>query len=191
MKKFLVTIAVLGFGFSAQADHHYEVQISSAVGGVLGDIGSAGGTSGGIQFNDDEFGDDDNNPWSLGAEVYKSMTENIQVGGLLNFGDSDTDFAEFHYTVGLMGRYNLDTELRDSMYFGLGVIFSDFGIEDSESNSDPDTTRFAILASVGKRYALSDTITYTPNITVEFGVGGDFDEGTRVSVNLLSFSGFM
>lgn len=181
MKKFLVTIAVLGFGFSAQADHHKEIQINGTMGGAPGAL--AGGTSGGIQLNDDDTSPtgESNNPWSIGAQVYKSMTDKFQLGGLINISDADTANSDTAFRIGILGRYNLDTELRDSMFFDGGVSYGDLG----------DSDNIALHLGFGKRYALSDNITYTPNLAVTMNVGGDIDEGTQITFNLLSFSGFM
>ncbi|MGH1467774.1 MAG: outer membrane beta-barrel protein [Bdellovibrionales bacterium] len=184
MKKVLVTIALLGFGFSAHADRGMELQISAGVAGVNGTSG-IGGTAGGIQINDEDTGD--NSPWGLSGEVYKSMNDNMQVGGLLALSDADSTGMEMSYTLGVLGRYNFDTDLRNSMFVGAGLTYADLGVDGT------DSTRMSLLLSFGKRYALSDTITYTPNITFEMGMGGDtgFDEGNRIAINLLSFSGFM
>jgi opacity protein-like surface antigen len=182
MKKFLVTIAVLGFAFSAQAegDHMYEVQIN---GGFGGGLTSVGGTSGGFNINDEDTGD--NSPWSLGAEVYKTMGSNMQVGGILTFGDRDNAGSELGYTLGVVGRYNFDTDYTQSMFAGLGLAYSDLGVD------GVDSTRIALLLQFGKRFMLSEHLTWTPNVALNMGIGGDLDEGTSIAINLISFSGFM
>lgn len=180
MKKFLVTIALLGFGFSAHADHNMEIQIN----------GGFAGTAGGVTINDDKRGD--NTPWNLGAEVYKTMSDNFQFGGTIRLFDNDTTVlgqavTELGYTVGVLGRYNFSADHADSMFAGFGLTYSDLGIKGT------DSTRISLHAQFGKRYALSDNITYTPNVAIDFAMGGDtgFDEGTSIAVNFLSFSGFM
>ena len=177
MKKLLIALAAFGFASTASADN-MEVQISSPV-------PTLGGTSGGIMINDEDAGD--NTSYSLQGEVYYSLNENIQVGGMLGFGDQDTAGTELFYNLGVAARYNLDTELRDSMFFGLGLNYSDAG------NEAVDSTSIALFIQAGKRYALSDSLTYTPNVTYAMAVGGDdgYDEGSTIAINILSFSGFM
>lgn len=175
MKKVLVTIALLGFGFSAQADHMYEIQIN----------GGFGGTGGGIAINDEDNGD--NSPWNLGAEVYKTMGENLQIGGILALANEDqTGNDDTTFTLGVLGRYNFDADHRNSMFAGGGLTFNDIGTGDY----------IGLHIQFGKRYALSDTITYTPNISYATAVSGETDagndiEGSTIMINLLSFSGFM
>jgi len=178
VKKLLIAIIAFGFASTASANN-LEVQISSNNGGIVG------GTSGGLNVNSEELGD--NSPWGLQGEAYYGVNENIQVGGMLAFGDRDATGAELGYTLGVAARYNLDTELRDSIYFGVGVAFIENGLEDI------DSTSIGAFVTAGKRFALSDNLTYTPNVTYTTLVGGDdgFDEGSVISVNLLSFSGFM
>jgi len=183
MKKVLVTIALLGFGFSAQADHNYEIQINGGTTGMAG-LGAQGGTAGTVTINDDKVGD--NTPWSLGAEVYKSMGENLQVGGLLSLADTDTTGSDTTFALGVVARYNFDADHRNSMFAGGGLTFNDIGTGDF----------IGLHLQFGKRYALSDTITYTPNVTYTTAVSGEFDgggdiEGSSIVINLLSFSGFM
>ncbi len=168
MKKFLVTVALLGFGFNASADRGLEVQIN----------GGFNGTAGAITINDKDTGD--NTPWSLGAEVYKTMGEKLQIGGLLNISDDDNG-GDTMFTLGFGARFNFDSELRNAMFVGGGLAYSDFGAAD----------QISLGLSFGKRYALSDNVTYTPNVSVRMAVGGDLDKGTAIVLNLLSFSGFM
>ncbi len=174
MKKVLVTIALLGFGFSANADRGMELQIN----------GGFAGTAGQVQMNDDDRGD--NTPWSLGGEIYKSMNDNVQIGGILGLSDSDTTGSDTNITLGVAGRYNFDADLRNSMFVGAALTYTDAG----------DADMMNVNIQFGKRYALSDTITYTPNIAYNTTVSGDDGagndiEGSTISINLLSFSGFM
>jgi len=176
MKKFLVTIAVLGFGFSAQAagDHMYEIQIN---GGFLG-------TSGQIEMNDEDWNGGaagaDNTPWSVGAEVYKTMGEKLQIGGGLRVSDNDNG-GDTIFTLAALSRYNFDSDFHNSMFAGLGFSYTDLGPGDS----------MALHLQFGKRYSLSENITYTPNLEITTRVAGDADEGMQIAINLLSFSGFM
>lgn len=177
MKKVLVVIALMGFGFSASADHTYEIQIN----------GGLGGTAGSITLNDDDTSPtgESNTPWSLGAEVYKTMGENMQFGGILQISDADNG-GDTAFTLGALGRYNFDADHRNSMFAGGGLTFSDMG----------DTDFIALHLQFGKRYALSDTITYTPNISYRTAISGEDAagndvEGSVITINLLSFSGFM
>lgn len=172
MKKFLVTIAVLGLSFAAHADKGLEVQISNGFAGTAGDI----------TMSDKDFtGGDSNTSWNLGGEVYKSINDNIQIGGILGVADAGCDACDTSFAIGVAGRYNFDSELRDSMFAGLGVSMAD----DGTNNSIRAHIQF------GKRMAMSDTITWTPNLTYMMRVGGDIDEGSQIVINLLSFSGFM
>lgn len=172
MKKFLVTIALLGFGFNASADRGLEVQIN----------GGFGNTGGAVSITDKDWnGGASNTSWGLGAEVYKSMSDKLQLGGVLALADSGISGADMAITLGAGVRFNFDTDLRNSMFAGGMLVYNDYGSTDSIS----------LNANFGKRYALSDSITYTPNVTVSMRVGGDRDEGTSIMINLISFSGFM
>jgi len=182
MKKFLVTIAVLGFAFSAQADvdHMHEVQIN---GGFGGGLTSVGGTQASVNINDSDL--EDNSPWYVGAEVYKTMGSNMQLGGIISLGDRDTTGSELGYTLGVVGRYNFDTDFSQSMFAGAGISYADLGVDGVDSN------RIALLLQFGKRFMISDQLTWTPNVALNMGIGGDLDEGTSIAINLISFSGFM
>lgn len=171
MKKLLIAIIAFGFASTASAAD-LEIQISNSVAGTAGAVNIA------IPDEGDTI-----TSYGLQGEVYYGINENIQIGGLLGFSSSTADGDELGYNIGLMGRYNLDTELRDSMFFGLGVKYMDTGFDNG--------TRVELAVQAGKRFALSDTLTYTPNVTIALGVAGDNDSGTAVVLNLLSFSGFM
>lgn len=159
---------VMSLGFVATANAAYEIQIN----------GSFLGTAGGIEMSDD--GTDDATDYGLGAEVYFGMSENLQVGGLFAYMDGDS-FTDAQIQLGALVRYNLDAELRNSIFINGGLGYTDFGPGDS----------IGLLVGAGKRFAISETLTWTPNISVTLNVGGDLDEGHTIALNLLSFSGFM
>lgn len=180
MKKLLIAFIAFGFTSTASANN-LEVQISSPAPGF-------GGTNGGVFIQDDGNDlTDDTTSFNLQGEVYYSVTDNIQVGGMLGFGDQDQTGLELNYNLGVAARYNLDTDFRDSMFFGVGLAYSELGVEAF------DSTRISLLVQAGKRFALSDHLTYTPNVTYAMAVSGDdgFDEGSTIAINILSFSGFM
>lgn len=173
MKKLLIAIIAFGFASTASAAD-LEVQISNSVSGTSSDV------SIGIPDEGDTL-----TTYGLQSEVYYGLNENIQIGGHLGFAGSSADDSNFGYSIGVFGRYNLDTELRDSMFFGLGVVYGDNG-------SDGDfATTVQLAVQAGKRFALSDNLTYTPNVTFLANVAGDNDSGSAVVLNLISFSGFM
>ena len=154
MKKFLVGIVLVGFGFTAHADH-YEVQVN----------GGFGGTAGSLTLNDDDTSPmgDSNTPWNIGAEVYRKAGSHFQYGGLINVGDTDTTNSDTTFTIGALGRYNFNGDFTKSFFVGAGVSYADQGDDD----------RIALHLGVGKRIALSDNLTYTPNISAQIGIGGD------------------
>lgn len=160
--------------FAATANAALEVQINSS---VLG-------TAGGITLEDD--GTNDRTILGFGAEVYTPLSENLQVGGVLAYNDQDIPNVDASISLGAMVRYNLTTELRDAVFVGGGIIYNDNGSSDG----------IDLALQVGKRYALSESITWTPNVTVQIpvsgeGPGGADREGHRIAINLLSFSGFL
>ena len=175
MRKFLIALAMFGFASTAFANN-LEVQISG---------NPAGGTGGSFVINSEELGD--NTYWEFKGEVYYSINDNIQVGSVLGFQNDDSDGFELGYTLGTVFRYNLNPELTNSVWFGAGLNYTEFGVE------DVDSTSIEVFIQAGKRFALSDNFTYTPNFTYNTRVSGDdgYDEGYRVSINLISFSGFM
>jgi len=168
MKKIILSLIVLGFTSAASAS--LEVQISS---GSLVDTGAV------VQIIDN--GTTSDTTWGLGAEVYKSMNDNIQIGGVVSLVDFGEETA---YSFGVRVRYNLDSDLRDSMWLGGGLSYSNM-------TGDGDNSRIALNLQFGKRYALSDSLTYTPNVSFDINVAGDVDEGHLIGINLISFSGFM
>lgn len=163
--------AVLVSLFAVSANAGYEIQISN----------SHIGTGADITMTDPGFGGDNVTSFGLNAEVYFGMSEQLQVGGGFLYADSGVDGADA--TLGLAGlvRYNLASELRTAIFVGAGVSWVDFGDADS----------IAIHAQAGKRFAISDTLTWTPNLEVRFAMAGDIDEGSTIALNLVSFSGFM
>lgn len=173
LKNVLALIVTLGFSASAMAG--IELQISSG-NGPMG-MG-AGGTSGGLYMTDD--GSDSSTDWSLAAEAYWGMSDNLQVGGMLSLTDLEVA-SDMIMSLGVAARYNLDSELRNSIFVGGGVVYTDFGPGDS----------IGVLLQAGKRFALSDTITWTPNVSLLLNVAGDIDEGHVLAFNILSFSGFL
>lgn len=187
MKKLLIALVAFGFVSTASANN-LEIQISSAAPGS-GLAPAFGGTTGGVYIGDEDMpgATDDSTSYNLQGEVYYMVTENIQVGGMLGFGDRDITGTELMYNLGVAARYNLDTDFRDSMFFGVGLAYSELGVE------PVDSTRISAFIQAGKRFALSDHLTYTPNVTYALGVGGDenYDEGSTIAINILSFSGFM
>ncbi|MCO5114491.1 MAG: hypothetical protein M9899_09995 [Bdellovibrionaceae bacterium] len=166
LKNVLALIVTLGFSASAFAG--IEIQIN----------GSGLGTSGGFEMWDN--GATDGTDWSLSGEAYWGLSDNLQVGGMLALADGDS-MADMAMSLGVAARYNLDSELRNSIFVGGGVIYTDFGPGDS----------IGVMVQAGKRFAISDTLTWTPNLTVVLNVAGDIDEGHVIALNLLSFSGFL
>jgi hypothetical protein len=168
MKKFLVTLAVMGFGLAAHAEG-LEIQISN----------SFIGTGANVTISDEDNADATS--FGINAQVYKSLTDTFQIGGGLTVADSGQDGSDTVFGVALLGRYNFDSELRNAMFAGAGVSYTDFGPGDT----------IKLHLEFGKRYALSDTITWTPNLAVIMDMAGDDDEGMDIVLNLISFSGMM
>lgn len=169
-----VLALIVSLGFSATAFAGIELQIS----GNGGPMSAGGGTNGGLYMWD--AGAADGTDWGLSGEAYWGMSDNLQVGGLLTLADGDT-MPDMLMSLGVAARYNLDSELRNSIYVTGGVVYTDFGNADS----------IGVMVGAGKRFALSDTITWTPNLTLTLNVAGDLDEGHTIALNLLSFSGFL
>ena len=172
LKNVLALIVTLGFSASAFAG--IEVQIS----GNGGPMSAGGGTGGGFYMWDN--GATDGTDWGLAGEAYWGLSDNLQVGGMLALADGDS-YSDMLMSLGVAARYNLDSELRNSIFLGAGVTYTDFGPGDS----------IGVMVQAGKRFALSDTLTWTPNLSVVLNVAGDLDEGHTIALNLLSFSGFL
>lgn len=168
---------IVSLSFSASAFAAIEIQFTPGAVGPMG-LSSAGGTSGGIQMIDD--GTDSATNWGFTGEGYYGLDDKLQVGGMLSLVDID-GASDMMMSLGVMARYNLDSELRNAIYLTGGVLYSDFGPADS----------IGVLVGAGKRFALSDTITWTPNVTVLLNVAGDVDKGHSINLNVLSFSGFL
>lgn len=167
LKSMLSLLVVVGFAVSANAAPK-EIQIN----------GSHLGTTAAITMEDD--GTNDATDYGFGVQVYFGMSENLQIGALVGYQDGDS-FTDAAMMLGALARYNLTTELRDAVFVEGGVRYMDAGSAD----------QISVLLGVGKRYALSETITWTPNVSLALHVGGDADEGHSIALNLLSFSGFM
>lgn len=183
LKSMLSLLVVVGFAVSANAAPK-EIQINGSYGAPAIPGGPTSGTNASIGMNDD--GSDSSTSIGLGAEVYFGMSDQLQVGALVGYTTSEFGVAEVDtMSLGALVRYNLSSELRDSVFVGGGVRYMDMDMGGTSADN------IALLLSVGKRYALSETITWTPNVTVALNIGGDLDEGHNINLNLLSFSGFM
>ncbi len=167
---------LMGLSFVATAHAGYELQINGSFGSALAGVGS--GTEAAVILNDN--GTTDSTDYGLGAEIYFGMSEQLQIGGLFGYADGDS-FADAALAIGGLVRYNLASEMRDSIFVGGGVRYIDFGAADN----------IAVLLTAGKRFAISETLTWTPNLSVALNVAGDLDEGHSIVLNLISFSGFM
>lgn len=173
LKSILVLLATVSFVATANASK--EIQISQ----------SNLGTGANITLNDD--GNDDTTSFGVNAEVYFGMSEQLQIGGGISYADSGVDGDDASLGLAALVRYNLGAEMRDSVFVGGGLSYFDFG---------NDADRIAVHAQVGKRYAISETLTWTPNVTLVLPVGGESapgvdQEGFNLAINLISFSGFM
>ena len=172
MRKLLIIIA-LGFTTTVFAQN-MEVQIS-------GDKG----TGSALVINSRDVGD--NSPWGLRAETYYSLDDNIQVGGIFGFGDKDTGVSELNFTLGVAARYNLNSDLANSFWAGVGVTLQD------EGQADFDSRKVSAFVQAGKRFAVSGSLVYSPNVIFTTSFAGDdgFDSGSVFTLNLISFSGFL
>ncbi len=162
---------LMGLSFAVSANAAYEIQISN----------SFLGTGANISMNDPGFGGDTTTSFGVTGEVYFGMSETLQIGGVFSYADTGVSGADAALGLGALVRYNFAPELRDSMFVGGGLSYADLGAAD----------QINLHASIGKRYAISETLTWTPNVAVRFAVGGDIDEGSTIALNLISFSGFM
>lgn len=174
MKTVSYLTAFLVLLFSTQGYASFEVQINSSILGTNGEI---------VREN---LGDDNRMSYGLGAEVYTLYSENVQFGGVLAFKDVDTDGTKPSYTVGALARYNVLPELKSSVFVGGGLVYID----------EEGGEGFNVILQGGKRFEISNTITWTPNLTVGLPISGSNREGRsregyRIAVNLLSFSGFL
>ncbi len=173
-KGILATLMILSFGFSSFAT--YEIQINGTY--ALPLVGTSGGTGAGILIsNTDGL---DSTDLTLAGEVYMDYTSQLQFGGLFLFSDQEI-LAESVFGFGALARYNLETDLRNSIFVGGGLRYIDF-VNDSN---------FALLLSAGKRFPISNTLTWTPNATLALNFAGDIDSGSFLALNFISFSGFM
>lgn len=171
-----IVAVLMGLSFAATANAAYEIQISN----------SFGGTGASIDLVDKGGDTDSYIDYGVSGELYLTMSEQLQVGGIVGFAGTDrkgpnNKTVDDSITIGALMRYNLSTEMRDSLFVGGGIAYNDFGDGDS----------IGILLSAGKRFALSDSLTWTPNVSININVAGDEDEGSLISLNLISFSGFM
>ncbi len=166
---------IVSLGFVATSHATKEIQFNGSYADAKG---ATGGTRAAISLGDD--GTEDKTDYGFSVEAYHSLSEVLQVGGLLGYADGDS-FQEAAIAIGALVRYNLDADLRNSIFVGGGIRYADFGPGDN----------IAILASVGKRFAMSETITWTPNVAIALNVAGDLDNGHNINLNILSFSGFL
>jgi hypothetical protein len=181
MLKSILSLVVVALAANANAAQK-EIQISQSM-----DSGvpfATSGTRAGINLNDD--GTDSTTSYGFQGEVYFGMSDALQVGGILGYSDSGASGADALMTIGAAVRYNLSSELREAMFVGGGIVYSSAG----------DFNRMNLNLQAGKRIALSETITWTPNVTIALPMSGDNGsgvdpEGYTVSLNILSFSGFM
>lgn len=172
LKSILVLLASVSFVATAHASK--EIQISQ----------SNLGTGANITLNDN--GTDDATSFGVNAEVYFGMSEQLQIGGGFLYADSGVDGTDATLGLAALVRYNLGAEMRDSVFVGGGLSYIDAG----------DADQINLHLQVGKRYAISETLTWTPNVTIILPVSGEDAagndvEGHTIALNLISFSGFM
>jgi hypothetical protein len=173
MLKSILSLVVVALAANANAAQK-EIQITQ----------SMTGTNAAINMNDD--GNDSTTSFGFQGEVYFGMSDALQVGGILGYADSGVSGADAMMTIGAAVRYNLSSELREAMFVGGGIVYSSAG----------DFNQMNLALQAGKRIALSETITWTPNITFSLPISGDDGagndpEGYNIALNILSFSGFM
>lgn len=185
MLKSIFTVIVFMGGMTTAAHAQFEIQAMGSYGSLMGATGGAGvstPTSGQIDINNvDGFGSTN---ISLGTETYYKINDKLQVGGILGFTDLSGDLYDGNMlSIGALARFNLDQDFASS-------IFIQGGIRYMKINMGGDGDNVALLAGVGKRIAISENVSWTPNLTLALNVAGDVDKGTSVTFNFVSVSFF-
>lgn len=124
----------------------------------------------------------------------KQLEQNKRIQIYLNLGlsyfstDSDTSWGS-SFLIGAGAFYNLDEDLRNSIFFGAGL-----GINESKSKSVNSTTRNQINLQFGKRFQLSniglDEVCFSPSIGWTRSTTSDFTE-TDLNIIPISFNFFL
>jgi len=176
MRILILTVAALSFSVNSYA-RDYEVQINGSIGSAGGSFSSGTDASVGVVDN----GNDSNTSWNLGADIYTPVNPRLQVGGTFQIEDSGAVNCKTSFQIGAQARYNFDTDFMNSVFIDIGLSHVDIG----------DFNWITLNVGVGKRFAITESIAWTPNIQYSNPVVGDRTEGYSLIFNLVSFSGFV
>lgn len=146
------------------ADFEYELQTAFTRGGIESTkVGGETSTIIGAQ-----------------ASVTKVIKNNIQAGAEAQFYNASGGGGSSYFEVMGIGIYNLDNNLKESLYAkaGLGMI----NVVNSDSKNE---SKLAILVGGGKRIPLMEKVAYTPEVRITL-----VDGTTRFQILALNFSLF-
>jgi|GEM_PF-1782660 len=176
MNFFILSVCALGFSTTSYATD-FEVQINGSIGSAGGSFSSGTDASVGVVDN----GVSEDTSWNLGADIFTPLTARMQIGGTFQLEDSGVANTKTAFQLGGQARYNFHTDTMNAPFVDLGLSYIDIGTLDWVS----------LNVGFGKRFAITESIAWTPNIQYSTPVTGDRDEGYSLIFNLVSFSGFL
>jgi hypothetical protein len=176
MKFFILALCTLGLSTTSFA-RDFEVNINGSVGSAGGSFSSGTDASVGRVDN----GTTTDTSWNIGVDVLTPLTERMQVGGTLQLEDPGAVNTKTAFQVGGQARYNFHTDIMNAPFADIGLSFIDVG----------DFDWVSLNVGLGKRFAITESIAWTPNLQYSTPIAGDRDEGYSLIFNLVSFSGFI
>ncbi len=183
LKNILAVIVFVG-GITTTAHAQFEIQAMGSYGSAMSMFGGGSTPTTGQLDLTSAGGGMDATTIALGSEVYYQLNEQLQVGGLLGFMNVSGDLVDISsFALGALARYNLSTDLASA-------IFVQGGIRYMKIDAGADVDNIALLVGVGKRFAISEKVSWTPNATLVLNVAGDIDKGSSITFNIVSLSVF-
>lgn len=153
--KSLLAVVALVVSANAQAAGEWRIGASAGTGGTSGSFMYTLTTPAAMTFG-------------LAADYGHELSKNLQLIGLGSFGlVSVAGVSVTTYSIGAGLRYNFDDKIQESMFIQAAAMY---------------TGAFGWKAGFGKRFKISDTVAYTP----EVGVAGATN--TAIYANLVNFS---
>ncbi|MBA6155146.1 hypothetical protein H3Z83_01220 [Tenacibaculum sp. S7007] len=149
MKKILLVIAMVAFGFSANAQ---EINGQTAKGKWVIEANTGSATRGSTAFS--LASSDGNTAWSLGLDGGYFIAENFAIKGGLGYGDSSFTKGTFTYKVG--AEYYLGGQ------FPVGIDFTG-------ASSDGNSVNWLGLQA-GYVYFLGENVSIKPAVRYNVGI---------------------
>ena len=114
------------------------------------------------------------------ASLTKVIKSNIQAGAEAHFLNQSGGGGASYFEIMALGFYNLDNNLKESLYGKAGL-----GMLNVINEKGKNESKFGVLLAGGKRVPVMDKVAYTPEVRIIL-----VDGSTRFQIMVLNFSLF-